>query len=97
MTQLKATKLKAMWPMRILIAAVLISTLLTHLAYAQGGAQTRIPTPLSEEDRAEMARKRVEEQANDEAYKSTLKRLPNANQKVDPWGGVRTPPATGNK
>jgi hypothetical protein len=44
-----------------------------------------------------MAKKKAEEKANEEAYKSTIKRMPDSNQKADPWGGLRAPAANGNK
>jgi hypothetical protein len=33
------------------------------------------------------------EKETDEAYKSTITRIPDSKQKVDPWGNIRTPPA----
>jgi len=52
-------------------------------------------TPLTEDEKAEIAKKKADEKANDEAYRSTLKRLPDAHQRVDPWGAIRTPSASG--
>jgi hypothetical protein len=37
------------------------------------------------------AEKRAFEKDTDEAYKSTLGKMPDAKQKVDPWGSMRTP------
>jgi hypothetical protein len=55
-------------------------------------------TPLSAEDKAEIVQKRLDEKANDEAYKALIKRTPDKkNEKVDPWGNMRTPSASGNK
>ncbi len=51
------------------------------------------PFPESERQKAEEARKKADEQATEEAYKSQMKRTPNTNKKVDPWGGLRTPSA----
>jgi len=39
-----------------------------------------------------MREKRAFEKDTDEAYKSTLSKIPDAKQKVDPWGGIRTVP-----
>jgi len=36
--------------------------------------------------------KRAFEKNTDEAYKSTINRIPDAQQKVDPWGNMRTAP-----
>jgi hypothetical protein len=77
---------------RTFAATAVISTLLTQVSFAQ--LDTPASTPLTADERAEIVRKEREEKANDEAYKSTLKRLPDAaRQKTDPWGGVRTPSA----
>ncbi len=67
------------------VSAVL-SALLMQPSYAQ-------PFPESERQKAEEARKKADEQATEEAYKSQMKRTPNTNKKVDPWGGLRTPSA----
>jgi hypothetical protein len=52
------------------------------------------PFPESERQKAEEARKKTDEKATDEAYKSLMKHLPATNKKVDPWGGLRAPSAT---
>jgi hypothetical protein len=85
--------------MRILTVAVVISALLTHVSYAQHGFEDS-QSPLTEDEKAEIAKQKRDEQANDEAYKSTMKRVRDApQQKLDPWGGIRppVPPAAGNK
>jgi hypothetical protein len=64
--------------------SVVLSALLTQASYAQ-------PFPESERQKAEEARKKADEKATDEAYKSLMKRTPNADKKVDPWGGLRAP------
>jgi hypothetical protein len=81
--------------MRVLITAAAILALLT----VDSDAQNKIPEtlPLSEADRAEIAKRKADEIATDEAYKSTLKQLKGNDQKVDPWGGMRTPAPAGNK
>ena len=63
-----------------------LSALLTQPSYAQ-------PFPESERQKAEEARKKADEQAIEEAYKSQMKRAPTTNKKVDPWGGLRAPPS----
>ena len=65
-------------------ASVVLLALLTQTSYAQ-------PFPESERQKAQEERKKADEKANDEAYKATMKRLPNSDKKVDPWGGVRAP------
>jgi hypothetical protein len=56
-------------------------------------AQQRSPaSEQSEKEKAKMREKRASEREIDEAYKSTLGKIPDAKQKVDPWGGIRTAP-----
>jgi len=79
---------------RTFAAAAVISTLLTQVSFAQLSTPDTT-TALTADEKAEIARQKAEEKANDEAYKSTLKRLPDAaRQKTDPWGGMRTPSAS---
>jgi hypothetical protein len=67
-----------------------ISALLTQPSYAQ-------PFPESSRQKAQEERKKGDEKANEEAYKAMMKRLPNSDKKVDPWGGVRAPSANPGK
>jgi hypothetical protein len=76
--------------MKKITAALVISALLMPAAYAQN-------LPESDHQKAEEAKKKAEQKANEEAYKSAVKRMPDANQKADPWGDLRTPSANGNK
>ena len=57
-------------------------------------AQQRTPlSEQSEKEQTKMREKRAFEKDIDEAYKSTLKKIPDVKQqKVDPWGSVRTAP-----
>jgi hypothetical protein len=56
-------------------------------------AQQRSPvSEQSEKEKAKMREKRASERETDEAYKSTLSKIPDAKQKVDPWGGIRAVP-----
>jgi hypothetical protein len=75
---------------RKLAAAAIISALLTQAGYGQA-------PPPSDSQKAEMAKKKAEQKANEEAYRATIKRMPDSNQKVDPWGDLRAPAANGNK
>jgi hypothetical protein len=70
--------------------SVVLSALLTQPVYAQ-------PFPESERQKAGEARKKPAEKDADEAYKSLMKHMPNANKKVDPGGGLRTPSANSAK
>ena len=71
-------------------AAAIILTALTDASYAQ-------TPPPSDSQKAEMAKKKAAEKANEEAYKATLSRMPDSGQKSDPWGGLRAPGSNGNK
>jgi hypothetical protein len=71
-----------------LVAAVLIMQ--APNARAQ---HSSAPAGPSEKEKAKAQEKRTFEKDTDEAYKSTLSRIPDAKQpKVDPWGSMRTTP-----
>jgi hypothetical protein len=70
--------------------AVVLAALLTQPSYAQ-------PFPESDRQKAAEARKKAEEKQTDEAYKSTMKHAPNADKKLDPWGGIRAPSPNSSK
>jgi hypothetical protein len=73
--------------MAVIAAALLMSA---SFAHAQHGSP---PTGPSEKEKAKMREKRAFEKDTDEAYKSTLSKIPDAKQqKVDPWGSIRTAP-----
>jgi hypothetical protein len=76
---------------RIGAAVLLISALLTPACHAQENF------PKSDRQKAEEARKKADEKANDEAYKATIKRTGDTHRTVDPWGNLRGPAANGNK
>ena len=81
--------------MRIFVTPTAILVLLTQVCYAQMAVPGVVqPTP---EEKAAAARKRADEIETDRAYKGMLKQAPAATQKVDPWGDVRTAPATGKQ
>jgi hypothetical protein len=73
-----------------LAVCMIFTALLMQSSYAQ-------PFPESERQKAAEARKKAEETATDEAYKSTMKRTPNTDKKVDPWGSMRAPPVNPDK
>jgi hypothetical protein len=75
--------------MRTVVVALIFSALLAQASYAQ--ITTPPPTRPGAAERAEMAEKEMRTKDADEAYKATLKHIPDANQKVDPWATVRTP------
>jgi hypothetical protein len=66
--------------------SVVLLALLMEPSYPQ-------PFPESERQKAQEERKKADEKATDEAYKALMKRLPDGNKKVDPWGGLRPPSA----
>jgi len=70
-----------------IFASALISGLLTQASYAQ-------PIPgMSPKEKAALQEKEAQEKDIDKAYKSMLKRVPDADKNVnaDPWGSVRAP------
>jgi hypothetical protein len=73
------------------IAAVAAALLMqTPYAHAQHSSP---PAGPSEKEKAKAQEKRASEKDIDEAYKSTLRQIPDAKQqKVDPWGSMRTAP-----
>jgi hypothetical protein len=75
---------------RKLTAAAMIAAMLTQACYAQ-------TPPPSDSQKAALAKKKAEQKPNDEAYRATIKRMPDSNQKADPWGGLRAPATNGNK
>jgi hypothetical protein len=79
-------------PLRALAASLVISAVLTQTCYAQN-------LPESARQKAQEAQKKAYEKATDEDYNATIKRTQdvNANQKIDPWGNLRPPPAGANK
>jgi hypothetical protein len=71
-----------------MVAAVLLMQ--ASYAHAQHGSPPSGPSP---KEKAKAEEKRAFEKDTDEAYKSTLSRIPDAKQpKVDPWGNMRTTP-----
>jgi hypothetical protein len=75
---------------RSFAASLLIAALLTPASHAQ-------PFPEFERQKAEEARKKVDEEATDESYKAAVKHKQDVKKTVDPWGNLRTPSAGGNK
>jgi hypothetical protein len=72
----------------VVVAAVLLMQ--PSHTYAQHGSP---PSGPSEKEKAKAQEKRAFEKDTDEAYKSTLSRIPDAKQpKADPWGSIRTTP-----
>jgi hypothetical protein len=82
---------KMSFHVRKITVALVISTLLTQASYAQENL------PMSARQKAEIEKKKADEQATDEAYKATLKHTQSVKQKADPWASVRTPSTNGNK
>lgn len=75
---------------RSLVASLLIAALLTSASQAQ-------PFPESDHQKAEEARKKADDKATDEAYKNILKHTQDVKKIIDPWGNVRTSPASSGK
>jgi hypothetical protein len=72
--------------------AMVAAVLLMQAPYADA-QHSSAPAGPSEKEKAKAQEKRAFEKDTDEAYKATLSKIPDAKQqKVDPWGSVRTPP-----
>lgn len=71
--------------------AVVAAVLLMQAQYAHA-QHASAPAGPSEKEKAKAQEKRASEKDIDEAYKSTIKQIPDAKQKVDPWGSMRTAP-----
>jgi hypothetical protein len=71
---------------RKLAAFAVFGMLLVQPSYAQ-------QFPESSRQKAQDERKKLEQKGTDEAYKDSIKRMPNSDKKVDPWGAVRPSPA----
>ena len=70
------------------VAAVLVMQ--PPYAHAQ---QQRAPVPqATEQEKAKMQEKAASRKEIDEAYKSTMKRIPDIKQSIDPWSSMRTAP-----
>jgi hypothetical protein len=77
-----------MRPFSIAVVAVVL-LMQAPCAYAQHSSP---PAGPSEKEKAKLQEKRAFEKDTDEAYKSTISKIPDAKQKVDPWGSMRTAP-----
>jgi hypothetical protein len=69
---------------KTLAVASAIFALLIPLCHAQ-------PFPESSRQKIQKEQKKANDKATDEAYKAYMKRTPNADKKVDPWGSMRAP------
>ena len=77
--------------MRTLLVAALLMAIATPAAHAQPMG-TGIPLNQEKEVSPEVREKR---RAQEEAYKSTIKNIPDA-KPVDPWGNMRGTDTSGN-
>jgi hypothetical protein len=78
---------RALRPFSIAVVAVVL-LMQPPYAHAQHSSP---PSGPSEKEKARMQEKWASEKEIDEAYKSTLSKIPDAKQqKVDPWGSMRT-------
>jgi hypothetical protein len=68
-------------------SAVFAIALLTGPAYAQVPSINLIPETISKTPEQKEA-----DEARDQAYRESLKKIPDAKVSADPWGNVRTDP-----
>jgi hypothetical protein len=77
-------------PVWTFTAAFVVCFLLSQSAHAQQ------ELPMSDRQKAEIARHKAFEKATDEAYQAAMKRSHDIKPKaVDPWANVRAPSASG--
>jgi hypothetical protein len=77
--------------MKKIIIAMLAAALFAQVADAQTH-KAASPGP-SDADIAKMKQKQAFEKDTDAAYRSSLQKIPEVKQNVDPWGNLRTPNA----
>jgi hypothetical protein len=85
-------KLEIRRALRLLLMAIFAAALLVQVPYAHA-QHSSPPAGPSEKEKAKARDKLINEKETDEAYKSTIKRIPDAKQSFDPWGNLRTTPA----
>lgn len=78
--------------LRAVLMAAVAAALLMQPSYVHA-QHSSPPSGPSEKEKAKVRDKMILEKETDEAYKSTITRIPDSKQKVDPWGNIRTPPA----
>ena len=73
------------------VIAVVAAVLLIQppSAHAQQRSQA---SQQSEQEKTKMQEKALSRKETDEAYKSTMKRIPDVKQSIDPWSSMRTAP-----
>jgi hypothetical protein len=76
--------------LRLFAIALAAAMLLMQAPYAQA-QHAPAPSGPTEKEKAKVRDKRAYEKDTEEAYKSTLKHIPDAKQNVDPWGNLRMP------
>ena len=67
------------------IAAIIVA--LTVPAYAQGGFNPKGSKPGKTEQ--EIAEEKKQQKLDEKAHKDSLSRIPDRDQKADPWGKIR--------
>jgi len=85
-------KLEMRRALRLLLMAMVAAVLLVKIPYACA-QHSSAPAGPSEKEKAKARDKLIDMKETDEAYKSTIKRIPDAKQSFDPWGNLRTTPA----
>jgi len=78
----------------LFVIAVVAAVLLMQPPSAHAQQQQSVaPVPqVREQEQAEKQEKAASRKETDEAYKATIKRIPEVKQSVDPWSNMRTAP-----
>ena len=73
---------------------IALATAALLLQASRADAQHSSPPPsMSDQQKAKIQQKRAFEKDTDDAYQTTINRMPDVKpQKVDPWGNIRTAP-----
>jgi hypothetical protein len=74
--------------MKTLTTAALIVAMLTAPALAQGRNTGMAPNPNVKSD-AEKQAEEKQRKLDEKAYKDSVSRIPDKDQKLDPWGKIR--------
>jgi hypothetical protein len=77
--------------LRLFSIAMVAAALLMQAPFAHA-QHSSAPAGPTDKEKAKARDKLINEKETDEAYKSTLKRIPDAKQNVDPWGNLRAAP-----
>jgi hypothetical protein len=81
---------RVLYSFAIMVAAAAALLMQAPCAHAQHASP---PPSMSDKEKAKIQEKRAFQKETDDAYQSTISRMPDVKQqKVDPWGNMRAAP-----